>query len=561
MLQTSLSSTSLAGLVAANLASRPGRIAILLLSTIALAVFAILPPVIVARIVDEAVEGRATAYSAMIAMIAVAVLAVFDAALTLFRRRITIATEIAVREERASSHFKTMTRLPMMAYGAGNEAALIRSFDELDTVVEFVTGQAVDLAAQTLIALSYILLMLVVDWRMAAVFVGLSLLGLVHSIWHATAMQKAADRWLPLRDRRFGFIVECITSMLTIKSLSAHTHLRGPFEREQATEQAALRDFRNRRSDGDAVSRFWTVATPGIGTAFGVVLLASNQLTAGSLVLFLSVSATLVGTLSQIHQHLQSLHEARASLQRMRHVTREQPELLLDRVRSRPGTPVTVTAEDVTFRHAAAGHDVLRNVSLRLEPGRHVAMVGVSGVGKTTLAHLLARLLEPASGRISVDGRSCDLDEHRRTVVLVPHTVAIFSTTLRENVRLWDESFDDGTVSDALRLAGLESLEKDDPAGLDTLLGAHGNPLSAGQRQRIGLARAFLRKPNALILDEATSALDAQTEHVVLGNLRAQMKHGTLLVITHRDAVAASFDRVVRMQDGGIVEQEGPPGG
>ena len=139
---------SLAGLVAANLASRPGRVTILLLSTLVLAAFAVLPPIIVARIVDQAVEGRATVYGATIAMIAIAVLALCDAALTLLRRRLTIATEIAVRGEEATSHFKTMTRLPMTAYGAGNEAALIRSFDELDTVIEFTTGQAVDLIAQ-----------------------------------------------------------------------------------------------------------------------------------------------------------------------------------------------------------------------------------------------------------------------------------------------------------------------------------------------------------------------------------------------------------------------------
>jgi ABC-type bacteriocin/lantibiotic exporter with double-glycine peptidase domain len=552
---------SLAGLVAANLASRPGRVTVLLLSTLVLAAFAVLPPIIVARIVDQAVEGRATVHDATIAMIAIAVLALCDAALTLFRRRLTIATEIAVRGEEATSHFTTMTRLPMTAYGAGNEAALIRSFDELDTVIEFTTGQAVDLIAQTLIVLSYVVLMLVVDWRMAAVFVGLSLLGLAHSVWHAKQMQTAADRWLPLRDRRFGFIVECITSMLTIKSLSAHAHLRAPFGREQGAEQAALREFRNRRSDGDAVSRFWTVATPGIGTAFGVVLLTGNQLTAGSLVLFLSVSAALVGTLSQIHQHLQALHEARASLHRMHHRTQDQPEALLEAARSRPDMPTVVAGEGITFRHAAARSDVLCEVSLRLEPGRHVAMVGVSGVGKTTLAYLLARLLEPAAGRVSVDGQTCDLDEHRRAVVVVPHTVAIFSTTLRENVRLWDESFDDAAVSEALRLAGLARLAQEDAAGLERLLGAHGNPLSAGQRQRIGLARAFLRKPSALILDEATSALDAQTEHEVLGNLRQQMKHGTLLVITHREAVAASFDRVIRIRDGRIVEQKSELGG
>jgi ATP-binding cassette subfamily B protein len=342
--------------------------------------------------------------------------------------------------------------------------------------------------------------------------------------------------------------------MLTIKTLSAHAHVLAPFQHEQTAEQAALREFRNRRSEGDAVSRFWTVATPGIGTAFGVVLLTSNSLTAGSLVLFLTVSAALVGVLSQVHQHLQALHEAKASLERMRHVTRERPEPLLDAASPRPSVPISLEAEGLTFRYAAAGHDVLHNVSIKLEPGRHAAAVGPSGEGKTTLAHLLVRFMEPAEGRISINGQSLELDDHRRAVMLVPHSVAIFGTSLRENVRLWDDTFDDHAVSEALRLAGLAKLETEDPAGLDMLLGAQGNPLSAGQRQRVGLARAFLRKPCALILDEATSSLDAETEHVVLANLRREMKDRTLLVITHRDAVAASFDRIIRVHDGSILE-------
>ena len=130
----------------------------------------------------------------------------------------------------------------------------------------------------------------------------------------------------------------------------------------------------------------------------------------------------------------------------------------------------------------------------------------------------------------------------------------VFGTSLRENVRMWDDTFDDHAISEALRLAGLAKLETEDPAGLDMLLGAQGNPLSAGQRQRVGLARAFLRKPCALILDEATSSLDAETEHAVLTNLRREMKDRTLLVITHRDAVAASFERIIRVHDGSILE-------
>lgn len=553
MLLARAAATSLLGLAFAHLAARPYRVAVLVVLSIAAAAVAVAPPIIVARVVDQAVEGRASAAGALAAMLGIAALALCETGLTLLRRRLTVDTEIVVRGENAAAHFRTMVRLPMSAYGPGNEAALIRSFDDLDTVVEFTVGHTVDLAAQALIVAGYIVLMLVVDWRMAAVFVGLAVIGLAHAAWHAREMQKAIGRWLPLRDRRFGFIVECITSMLTIKTLSAHADLSVPFRSEQEAEQAALRDFRNRRNAGDAVSRFWTIATPGIGTGFGVVLLTAGQLTAGGLVLFLSVSGALVGSLSVIHQNLQALHEAKAGFERMRRLTGMEPEPLLDRPRDLPPGLGALSAEEISFRHAAATHDVLHDVALEIAPGEHVAMVGPSGEGKTTLAHLLARLLTPTTGRIRHGERETDLDSYRRSVVLVPHTIAIFSASLRDNVRLWDDTVDDTAVDEALRLAALADLPAEHPAGLDMLLGANGNPLSAGQRQRLGLARVFLRRPDVLILDEATSALDGETERTVLTHIRERMQGRGLIVITHRETVAAMFARVVRVDDGRLV--------
>lgn len=552
-------SPSLTASIIAHLSKRPGRTAALVALSIVTAAIAIIPPLLVARVVDAAVEGRAEVLSALMIVAAIAALAFGEAGLTLIRRQLALDTEITLREQDAAAHFNRVTRLPMRAYGGGNEAALIRSFDDLDTVVEFATGHAVDFCAQALIVASYVALMLAVEWRMALVFVVLAVVSLAHAAWHARRMQQAVNAWLPLRDRRFGFIVECITSVLTVKTLSAHTHLRLPFAREQAVEQDALREFRSRRNTGDAVSRFWTVATPGIGTGCGVVLLTAGELTAGGLVLFLSVSGSLVASLSVIHQNLQALHETRGSFERMQRVAGLAPEPLLDAPQPAPGASSVLAAEGITLRHPGADEDVLRDVTLAIRQGQHVAIVGPSGEGKTTLSQVLARLLEPQAGDVTVDGRTLDLDHHRRSVLVVPHTVAIFSASLRENVRLWDEEIDDAAVRNALRLAELERLAVDSPLGLDVPLGANGNPLSAGQRQRIGLARAFVRRPDTLILDEATSALDVATEQNVLRNVREHMRGKALLVVTHRVHVAESFAHVLHVHRGRIVPNDAAP--
>lgn len=549
---------NLVALLLAHLRARAGRVAVLILLALLLAGVAVLPPVLVGRLVDVALAGGVGSGAILGVTGAIALAALADAGLTLARRRLAIRNEMAMRASAARARFQASVRLPLPAFGGGNEAALIRSFDDLDAVVEFLAGRALDLFAELAVIAGYAVLLLAVDARLALVFFLLASGGLGTSVLLGRATRRAADNWLPLRDRRFGFIVEALTSMLTIKTLGAHGQMAAPFGREQDSEQAGMHAWRERMALADAATRFWAVATPAVGTATGVLMLVAGQLSAGSLVLFLSVSGGLVAALSAAHALVQELHQARASLGRMRALTGAAPEVLGDTENAMPAE-AALRGERLRFTHAGSATPTLDGLELAIRPGEHVAIVGRSGEGKTTLAHVLARLLEAEAGDIGLgDGASGGLDAHRRAVLLVPHEIAVFSASLRENVRLWDSGVDDAAVRAALERAGLGTLLAQFADGLETELGARGNPLSAGQRQRLGLARMFLRRPAVLILDEATSALDARTEREVLDNVREYMRGRIVIAITHREAVAASFDRVLRMR-GGRLEDAGVP--
>jgi ABC-type multidrug transport system fused ATPase/permease subunit len=262
-------------------------------------------------------------------------------------------------------------------------------------------------------------------------------------------------------------------------------------------------------------------------------------------VLFLAVSSGLVAALTAMHFQIEQLQEAAAAHARMRTVTAGVPEDLAGTAPAPVGGPIAI--RDLGFAHPGAA-ETLDGVDLAIGAREHLAIIGRSGEGKTTLAQVLARLHAPDRGTILLDGTAAHdlpLDAYRRAVVLVPHATQIFSATLRDNVRLWNDAVSDAEVDAALARAGLDL----DP---ELLVGERGNPLSAGQRQRVGLARVFLRRPAMLILDEATSALDVESETAVLANIREMMRGRILVVITHRAQVAASFDRIVRIEAGRV---------
>ncbi len=286
----------------------------------------------------------------------------------------------------------------------------------------------------------------------------------------------------------------------------------------------------------------------------------SGTLTLGTFVAFMAYQMRLLQPVQALMGLYSSLATVQVSLARVHELLDSAPDVV-----ERPD-PVRLTR----VAGAIAFHDVtidlgrgqvLRSASFAIAPGEHLALVGPSGCGKSTIADLLLRLLDPDSGTVTLDGhdlRDLALDDLRRHVALVEQEPYVFHTTIADNIRYArpDATMDD--VRDAARAAGLDALLSRLPEGFATIVGERGSALSAGERQRIAIARALLVNPSVLVLDEPTAALDPVSERKVAGELDRLMRGRTTLVITHRMALAAAADRALVVSDGGIVEDRSP---
>jgi len=228
-------------------------------------------------------------------------------------------------------------------------------------------------------------------------------------------------------------------------------------------------------------------------------------------------------------------------------------------------TQLMLAEGDITFEGVGFGYPergmVFEQLDLHIPAGQKVGVVGSSGAGKSTLIHLIQRLDDVQLGRILLDGqdiRSVSQDSLREKIAVVPQETALFNRSIRENIRYGRPDASDEEVVQAARRAFCDSFIRELPQGYDTLVGERGVMLSGGQRQRLGIARAFLKDAPILILDEATSALDTQSEAEIQAALDNLVHNRTVVAVAHRLSTLSSFDRIIVLRDGRIVE-DGPP--
>lgn len=284
----------------------------------------------------------------------------------------------------------------------------------------------------------------------------------------------------------------------------------------------------------------------------------AGKMTPGQMVAFLVYLMLVSGPLAVMAGLYSQVQEAMGAARRVLELMQAEPEPL-DDPQAPELPPVKGWARFVDVHFSYNGKEaVLRGINLEVKPGEVIALVGHSGVGKTTLVNLLLRFYDPTAGRIEIDGydiRYVRLRSLREQIGLVPQDIFLFGGTVRENIAYGKPEASDEEITAAARAAYAEEFIANLPQGYDTVIGERGVKLSSGQRQRLAIAQALLKDPRILILDEPTSALDAEAEHKVQIALERLMRGRTTFIIAHRLATVQRADRIVVLEGGEIVEE------
>ena len=290
----------------------------------------------------------------------------------------------------------------------------------------------------------------------------------------------------------------------------------------------------------------------------GTTHVLAGTLTIGEVLVFTTYLASLYAPINSVSQTIGMVQGAAAGARRVLEILETTPDLRDGRLAIDPtGLRGELRFEHVAFEYVS-GRPVLHDVDATARPGEVLAIVGPTGVGKTTLVSLVGRFYDPVAGRVLLDGidlREYRLRDLRSRIAMVLQPALVFPTTLRENIAYGSPFATDEEVARAARLAQLDGFVARLPQGLATAIGEQGATVSEGERQRITIARAILRDAPILILDEPTSALDAETEALIIAALRELMDGRTTFVIAHRLSTIRHADQILVLRDGTIAER------
>jgi ATP-binding cassette, subfamily B, bacterial len=529
---------------------------VLMLVAAGLAVgMSIVVPLVTAKVVDGPIVDGNKAGLIPLGILALT-LGVLEAGLVFIRRWVQSYAALGIETAIRNDLYAHLQRLPVSFHDQWQAGQLLsRATSDLSTIRRFLSFGLIYLVVNlaTFIVVVGLLIHLYAPLGVLVAVSAIPLFLISRGLAKAylTASRQVQDQQGDLAT----FVEESAVGVRMIRSFGRSQHVGETFRGTART----LHDSSVRKAV--LVARFWSLLdlvpmlTLGLTLLFGALAVSKDLMSLGDLVAFVSLMLMLVWPVDSLGWIVANGQEAMTAADRIYEVFDTEPDIT-DRPGSITMTEVTgeLTFENVSFTYPGADQPVLHDVNLKVRPGETMAIVGMTGSGKTTLTALVPRLYDVTSGSITIDGvdvRDLTLHSLRSVVSTAFEDPTLFSASVHENLTLGFPDASDDEVEQALSIAQAR-FAHDLPWGLDTRIGEQGMSLSGGQRQRLALARAVVAEPSILVLDDPLSALDVHTEALVEQALRQVLAGTTALLVVHRPSTVALADRVALLEGGTI---------
>jgi len=480
----------------------------------------------------------------------------FEAVLTGIRSWVFAHTSSKIDVELGARLFRHLLALPLAYFQARRVGDSVARIRELESIRSFLTGNAMTLVLDLLFSVVFLAVMLWYSaWLTLIVVLSIPLYILLSLLFTPLIRARLNDKFNRGAENQ-SFLVETISGIDTVKAMAVEPRWIQKWEKQLAGYVTA----------GLSVTRAMTVASGGVTlisklvTAtimwVGATQVIAGKMSVGELIAFNMLSGQVSSPILRLAQLWNDFQQVGISMGRLGDILNARPEVGGQKTRL-PRLAGAIELDRVSFRYRPDAADVLRDVSLKIEAGEVIGIVGRSGCGKSTLTKLVQRLYVAERGRVMIDGQDTaiiDTTSLRQQIGVVLQENTLFNCSVHDNIALANPTLPIETVIAAAKLAGAHEFICELAEGYDTVLGEHGTGLSGGQRQRIAIARALITNPRILIFDEATSALDYESEKVIQDNMRGICQGRTVLIIAHRLSAVRDANRIVVMERGQIAE-------
>ena len=522
-----------------------------------LQMFGLLTPLFTQTIIDRVLTHRSV--STMDVLLGGMILvAMFNQWMLALRSYLFVNTTNKIDVTLSHHLFRKVTELPAKYFDKWQVGDIVSRMGELETIRGFLTGTALTIVLDVIFAVVYIIVMFLYSNVLSyIVWITIPIYVVLNAIVAPIYKRRINERFL-LSAENNSFNIETITGIRTLKTMGVERTFLKRYEDVYSRYLKSALSVLNVANIAGSIGMFLQMAFNLAILWIGAYIVMENDLTVGELIAFQMLAGQVIAPVLRLVNMWQYFQQIRVSMTRLSDIMDEKSEPAFDPNRTTlPSLRGDIIFDKVNFRYKADGKNVISDLSIRIQAGAKVGIVGRSGSGKSTLTKLIQRLYLPDAGRIMVDGVDIAQVETawlRRQIGIVLQENFLFAGTIKENIAIAMPNATDEEIMRAAKLSGADLFIQEMPQKYDTFVGERGSLLSGGQRQRVSIARALLLDPKILIFDEATSALDTESEQLILANIEEIAKGRTLLMIAHRLSTVKNCDAIIAMDHGRIME-------